>query len=690
MKTNLLLRANVLIGAAFLLMNIKGNGAPLTWFPGPALISPMSGAAAVVDGSYGNVVIGGDGYIYPEHLTVTNQYWQPLSVPLYGAFIAAGAAANGDMITVYGGTDGSTSQSTAIDYSPSDVSVPLASMSVARAYLGYTADAGGNAYAIGGLDDSGNPLASAESFNQDTTAWSAIASLPAAQYDFPAVFDHTNRIYIFGGRTNSTAGTEIASALYYSVSGNNWTAVAPLPIATAGSAAAFGADGKIYVVGGVSGGVTTNVVQVYDPASNTWTVSTPLPEALSASAVSVDSLGRLMVMGGMDGNSNDVADVWRSQQLGTPDSAPIFIQYPMTNAVYSNMYSSTISATGNPQPTYLLVNGPAGMQVDTYSGAITWTPLGLAEVGSIPVTIRATNYAGSVDWNFIITVPNPPPTIPANFTVVSATDNSVTFSWNAENPIAGPATYALAIPHPYHSPRGSGGGINYQVIATNLTSTNLTISGLAPSSSITLCVNATTASGTSAFSGSVAGFTTGPQGPTNLWVTMVTSTSVGLAWTPSPGPADNPLFSPIISYTIMERNMSVYPYSNVPTVTNILGTNGIITGLKPGSSHLWFVSGIDASGNASPLGAVYVVVANPPPALLSATTTTAVTSGGFQFSASQPGTVNQTVTIQATTDPADPGSWVTIGSVLVSGNSFTFTDTNAALYPNRFYRVITP
>src|SRR5208283_799839 len=113
-------------------------------------------------------------------------------------------------------------------------------------------------------------------------------------------------------------------------------------------------------------GVTTNVAQVYNPASNSWVISTPLPEGLSAAALGVDSLGRLIVMGGMDTNGNDVGDVWRSQQLGVPDGAPIFTQYPGTSGAYQLPYSSSISATGNPQPTYLVLSGPAAMRIDPY------------------------------------------------------------------------------------------------------------------------------------------------------------------------------------------------------------------------------------------------------------------------------------------------------------------------------------
>jgi hypothetical protein len=41
-----------------------------------------------------------------------------------------------------------------------------------------------------------------------------------------------------------------------------------------------------------------------------------------------------------------------------------------------------------------------------------------------------------------------------------------------------------------------------------------------------------------------------------------------------------------------------------------------------------------------------------------------------------------------TTDPADPSSWVQIGSLLPTTNPFTFT--NASLFPMRCYRVVSP
>jgi len=38
------------------------SAAPLTWFPGPSLYEPVSGAATTVVPGFGNVVIGGTSY----------------------------------------------------------------------------------------------------------------------------------------------------------------------------------------------------------------------------------------------------------------------------------------------------------------------------------------------------------------------------------------------------------------------------------------------------------------------------------------------------------------------------------------------------------------------------------------------------------------------------------------------------
>lgn len=671
--------------SALCLISNAISASPLTWFPAPPLIEAASGAAAVVAPDKSNVLIGGDSYS-PESLAVTNSYWTAM-IGLYSPTpIAPGAVDTGDFIIVYGGTDGTISTKGVIGYSPSgDGQQILASMNAARAYLGYASDRSGNPYAIGGLDDSGNVLASAESYNSDANTWANITAMPVPRYDFPAVFDNTNRIYVFGGYTDAVSGVESASALYYSTSTSKWTAVAPMPVAVAGSTAAFGADGNIYVAGGLSGGVATNVVQVYNPVSNTWTVSTPLPEALSASAMGVDSLGRLIVMGGMDVNGSDVADVWRSQLLGSPDTVPVLTQYPTTNAFYLGLYSSSISAAGNPQPTYAMVDGPNGMSIDPFTGVVTWTPQA-DQIGTNNVTLRATNYAGYVDYKYQIIVPNPPPSPVSNLAVVGVTENTVTLSWDPEPAVAGSVVYSAWTRHVIHDPRGSGATVWYTQVGSSTTATTLTIGGLSPGLSQAYYLVANGPGGTSGTNVNVAATTLSLQPPANVRVTGITSKTISFAWDPPSGPIQ------AVSYEIWGWDDFGISSVSASYGSGISSTFFTVTGLTPGSSHNWAVRGYDAAGYASAFsffGGGYLI-GNPVPVSPVMNSGVAASDGTFQFTVSEGAYPLQTVMIQATTNPADPNSWVQIGSVFPTSNPFTFTDTNALLYPSRFYRIIAP
>ena len=691
-----------LLGLMTLICDASLRGAPLGWFPGPSLDLPLSGSATVATGGLNYLTGGDDGFgyfysaTYPMSLAATNSAWSLLS-PYSGVNIAPGAVAYDGNLIIYGGTDGTNAQNSTFAYNLTGDTPPvMPAMNTARAYLGYAADHGGSAYAFGGLDTNGNALATAEklNFNNNSLAWAPIASLPVPLYNFPAVFNRTNYIYTFGGETDPGTGVETSAVLRYSVSGNSWIALTPLPVAVAGSAATLAPDGNIYVIGGTAGGVATNLVQVYNPAANSWVISTPLPAPVTLANAGVDSLGRLLVMGGQDSNGLDVATVWRSQPFGVPDFAPVFTNFPAAAAAYQAAYSASIGASGNPPPVYQLLSGPAGMNVDYYSGAISWTPQQISQIGTNAITITATNYAGTTSYTFDIYVPNTPPVIPSNFIVTNVTDVSATIIFSPQPASAGSVTYSLAIPHPYHSPKGSGGGVNYQVIASGLTTNAITVGGINPGSVGTFALSATGPGGTSGFSYnswfSVA--TTSPQAPTNVWLTALTSTSVGLAWAPSPGPTQNPLYSTVTRYAIMEHTLAA-PIVNVAAVTNITGTGGTVNSLVPGQVHMWYVAGVDNQGVYSAftgLPFTYVTVSNPAPqpAVLKVTNILPADSGGFQFSV-QPAAASTTY-VQATTNLSDPSAWVTIATNPVNSSAFIFTDTAAVHVPNRYYRVITP
>jgi hypothetical protein len=551
-------------------------------------------------------------------------------------------------------------------------------MNTARSDMAYASDAVGYAYAIGGLGKSTNALASVERYDPVANAWTNVASLPAGRCHFNAVFDGTNTIYIFGGRTNGMAGTETASLLSYDVSANAWTTLMPMPVATAGSAAIRGADGKYYVIGGTAGGVVTNLVQVYDPGSNNWLLSTPLPAVVTAAGGAMDTLGRLVVLGGADGNNVDLSATWVSQQLNQPDAAPVFTASVPPRATYLVPYTYAATASGNPQPTYQLIAGPVGLQIDPYSGLLTWTPQS-SQMGSNVIEIQASNYAGSTNRTFTINTVGPTPVTPTNVVAATIGENSVTLAWDAVTPVVGVVTYTVYYRYVVYQPKG-GSRAYYAALISNLASPSATIGGLATGSSHTYAVVAVAAGSGSGLSQNITITTLRPQPPTNLRVTALTSTSITLAWDPSPGPV------PIVSYEIFGWiNNGVTSASYAKGITS---TTVTINGLVPGSSHTWGVRGYDAVGNISGFDSGGQAIVNPVPTPAALAVGGPSMSGGFQFTVQL--NAVQTTLIQATTNPADPTSWTTIATNPLSSSTLTFPDPDSSLFPIRFYRVVSP
>jgi hypothetical protein len=253
----------------------------------------------------------------------------------------------------------------------------------------------------------------------------------------------------------------------------------------------------------------------------------------------------------------------------------------------------------------------------------------------------------------------------------------VTLAWAPEDPVAGTISYSVAVPHPWHSPKGSGGGVIYQLVGST-TSTNFTISGLTPNISYGFAVNAAGPGGASGYAG-ISVTTLGPQPPANLRATGITSTTISLAWDPSPGPV------PIVRYEILGWVGGLFP--TIGYGTNFTGTTATIAGLTPGTYEEWSVRAYDAGGNVSGFApGIYAVNPVPKPAALAVVAASPVT-GGFQFTVQA--SAIQTTLVQATTNLADPKSWVTIATNPPS-STLTFTDANASQFPTRFYRVVSP
>jgi hypothetical protein len=460
--------------------------APLAWAAGTNLPDLRGGLAAVQASNNSTVILGGTpSDILVPTFAAANPAWRTTfqySTPLDQSRVSPGAGVLADgTIIVFGGQglEGEV-QSSAYDFYGHPSSP--ASMSTPRYDFGYATDENHHVYAIGGAGGDGGALSSAEYFDQASNTWTTIAPLPQGLSGLSAVADGAAHIFAIGGNSNGS----ISAAVYrYTITTNTWDTVAPLPVATANSAAVLASNGLIYVLGGVTSSGTTANVESYNESTNSWATETPLPTPVSSEAATSDSLGRIVVAGGYDASGNTTATTYFSQELNQPDVAPVITSSAPTPATANQAYTFQVLSTGNPQPTYTLTTTPAGMTIDSNTGLISWTPTP-NEVGYQTVMVQASNYAGRASQTYSVAVIGVAPT---GVTAIGSSANSITVSWNAATDPSGVSGYNLneRIWHPVY--RGHG-YYTYPRIATGVTTTSYTVTGLATGTAHTYVVTA--------------------------------------------------------------------------------------------------------------------------------------------------------------------------------------------------------
>ncbi len=129
----------------------------------------------------------------------------------------------------------------------------------------------------------------------EVTAWSVRASSSAARMG-PASVVFNGRFYLFGGQ--GSAGTALASAEGYDPQANAWTALTAPPTARAFAASAStGATSSL--IGGSNGAARVGTVDTYNFSTGTWSTCNP-PLAVNATAAGVVA-GTILVAGGGTG-----------------------------------------------------------------------------------------------------------------------------------------------------------------------------------------------------------------------------------------------------------------------------------------------------------------------------------------------------------------------------------------------------
>jgi N-acetylneuraminic acid mutarotase len=201
-------------------------------------------------------------------------------------------------------------------------------MPTPRTFLS-TAAIDGKIYAIGGVV-AGDPGAFPyppvmEEYDPATDTWTKKADMPTARSMASAsVVD--GKIYVIGGVIGGVGNSSSPIVEEYDPKTDTWTKKANMP--TGGKALSTSVvNGKIYAIGGGIGMTTIfSTVEVYDPATDTWARKVDMPTAKclhSTSAVngSVYSIGGSVV--GWPWTATPKVEVYDTGFVPLPDARPV-------------------------------------------------------------------------------------------------------------------------------------------------------------------------------------------------------------------------------------------------------------------------------------------------------------------------------------------------------------------------------
>jgi N-acetylneuraminic acid mutarotase len=136
--------------------------------------------------------------------------------------------------------------------------------------------------------------------------------MPTARYAMAGVADAHGNIYAIGGLNN---GSDSGTVERYNPSTDTWITLASMPTPRQLLAAAVDAGGNIYAMGGYISGAL-NTMERYNPAVDTWTTGASMPTARFGLAASVDAEGNIFAIGGFLGNG-DLATVEKLSPVQT-------------------------------------------------------------------------------------------------------------------------------------------------------------------------------------------------------------------------------------------------------------------------------------------------------------------------------------------------------------------------------------
>jgi hypothetical protein len=170
------------------------------------------------------------------------------------------------------------------------------------------------------------------------------------------------------------------------------------------------------------------------------------------------------------------------------------------------------------------------------------------------------------------------PPAPTNLTASAVSSSQINLSWSASS---GATSYNVK--------RATVSGGPYATIATGVTATSYSDTGLSASTTYYYVVSAVNSAGESPNSSEKSATTLVaiPPAPTGLTATAVSSSQINLSWSASTGAT---------SYNVKQATVSGGPYTTI--ASGVTATNYSNTGLTPSTTYYYVVSAVNTSGES--------------------------------------------------------------------------------------------
>jgi chitodextrinase len=367
----------------------------------------------------------------------------------------------------------------------------------------------------------------------------------------------------------------VSTLLRSTTSGASWTSVGPTD--ADGYNAVIGDGTTLYAQTANTGTSSTGNHPYYvSPQTDgtNWTAFNSQTFADGPMSMAYDATNHIVY------SSNWDAGVWKLTLLPpdtTPPSAPTNLTATAASQTQVNL-SWTASTDNVGVVGYNVYRNGALVGTTTTN---SYQDTGLTASTSYSYTVAAYDAAGNIsalsNQATVTIADTTPPTVPTNLTALATLPTQVNLSWTASTDNVGVVGYYV-----YR---------NGTQLATVTTGSSFNDATVVPSTTYSYTVAAYDAAGNvSAQTASVnvttpaTVDTTPPSTPTNLSVTVASSSQINLSWTAS---TDN---VGVVGY---------YVYRNGGMVGTTSGTSYQDTGLSPSTAYSYTVAAYDAAGNVS-------------------------------------------------------------------------------------------